>query len=305
MNNTKTVIMAAPAKVNLVLEILGTDDSGYHKLSTVFQALDLADELLVTKADDTELNIVDMAQSGFSVDASPDNLVLKAQHALETYCGRALPCHIRLIKAIPAGGGLGGGSADAAAMLQALVTLYDLDIADEDLQEIAASIGADVAFGLTGGTALGLGRGDQLTRLPTTLMPYRVVLVIPSRGLSTPEVYKHWDAMPASKRNVAWGKSQRLVNLVRQPGALVNAILAMLSNDLQPAAFEMFPELTKIRGAMLQAGCITSMLCGSGSTMFGLIEPQMTREQVTQLVNDLSHWGRVIVTGLRTRNEDR
>ncbi|MBQ7568879.1 4-(cytidine 5'-diphospho)-2-C-methyl-D-erythritol kinase [bacterium] len=301
-HSSKSVIVAAPAKINLVLEIVGTDDEGYHRLSTVFQALELADELMLSYSEATTIDIVDNVGRGFKVEANENNLVIKAQRALERHCQRELPCDIRLVKTIPAGGGLGGGSADAAAMLNGLNALYDLQLGDDEMLAIAATIGSDVPFAVMGGTALGTGRGEKLTQLPTTLAPYRVVLVTPSEGLSTPTVYAHWDKMAPEKRSVAKGKAQRFADLARLPGSLINASLATLSNDLQPAAFELYPELAQIHQAMMQAGCVTAMLCGSGSTMFGLIEPHLTPDQIHAIEQELSKWGRVTVTGIRSRS---
>ncbi len=297
---SRTVKSIAPAKINLILEIHGTDNEGYHTLSTVFQALDLSDELTVSLANDTALELVDQAHSGFKVELNDNNLVIKAQHLLEQHCQRPLPCHIRLIKNIPAGGGLGGGSADAASTLTALNIIYDLKLGKAELSSLAAQLGSDVAFGLVGGSALGTGRGEHLTVLPSPLSDYKVVLVVPPHGLSTPKVYAEWDKLEDKLRHPAQGNAQRYCQLARREDSLGDALLACLSNDLQPAAFALYPELKRLQRKMLDAGCSAAMLCGSGSTMFGLLEPRFTKEQIAKLIAELSPLGRVVVTRMRS-----
>lgn len=297
ISSPKSITITAPAKVNLVLEILGIDSAGYHLLSTVFQALSLYDELTFTSAPATALELINNVSTGLKIETDHNNLVIKAKLALEAYCQRELPCHIRLIKNIPAGGGLGGGSADAAAALKGLNSLYDLHLSEKELLSIAAELGADVSFGIMGGTALGSGRGEKLSPLPAILPDHKVILLIPSRGLSTPQVYAHWDEMTPAKRSEAAGKAQRLTELAQLSRSQNSELLALLSNDLQPAAFELYPELAEIRRAMLQAGCLQAMLCGSGSTMFGLISPHTAAAQIDNMQQKLSQWGQVAITG--------
>ena len=295
---SNSISITAPAKINLVLEILGVDKDGYHNLSTVFQALKLADQLTMTRAETTSLTLLDNVNTGLKIETDANNLVIKAKLALEAYCQRELPCSMHLVKTIPAGGGLGGGSADAAAALKGLNSLFGLNLSQQDLLQVAAGLGADVSFGLLGGTALGTGRGEQLSRLPSVLSAFRVILVIPSRGLSTPLVYAHWDSMDPQKRSAARGKSGLFVKLAQSSDAQDGELLSLLSNDLQPAAFELYPELAEIRSDMLKAGCAAAMLCGSGSTMFGLIPSQTKSGQIEAAVRQLSPWGQIVVTDL-------
>ena len=291
-----SVSITAPAKINLVLEILGSDAEGYHLLSTVFQALDLADDLTLTRASETSLELINNFSTGLKIETGADNLAVKAQKALEAYCQKELPCRIKLVKNIPAGGGLGGGSADAAAVLKGLNALYGLGLSEKEMLSAAARLGADVSFGILGGTALGSGRGEQLSPLPAVLPEYQVMLVIPSQGLRTPQVYSQWDAMDPQKRSPARRKAERFVKAAQSPHPQDAELLAALSNDLQPAAFELYPELAEIRSAMLQAGCAAAMLCGSGSTMFGLIPPHSDSDQTEAVKQKLSPWGQVTVT---------
>ncbi len=151
----------APAKINLALEVLGKRCDGYHEIRTVFQAVDLFDTIRFEASESLELQCSDPELSGES------NLVLKAATTLSWVTGKPTPASIHLEKSIPYSMGLGGGSSNAAATLMALNGMHDLECTEDELRDIAASIGSDVAFFLMGGTALGMGRGEVLTPIPT------------------------------------------------------------------------------------------------------------------------------------------
>ena len=177
--------VAAHAKLNLNLEVHGRRADGFHELSTVFQAVSLHDLLMVEPAETTELH-----------GGQPDDLVLRAQRALEAAAGRPLPARFRLVKRIPAGAGLAGGSSDAAATLRALSTIHGLRV---DLQPLAAELGADVPFFLRGGTALGTGKGENLTALPPP--PGCYAIAWPGFSVSTATVFQAWDEVGGEGEN--------------------------------------------------------------------------------------------------------
>ena len=181
------MILALPAhaKLNLSLEVHGVRQDGRHEVTTVLQAISLHDLLLVEPASNTEL------QGGH-----PDDLVLRAQRALEVAAGRKLPTRFRLFKRIPAGAGLGGGSSDAAAALRGLTAIHGLEV---DLHPLAAELGADVGFFLRGGTALAEGIGDQLHALPTARDWYAIAW--PGLEVSTAAVYRRWDEVGGEGKN--------------------------------------------------------------------------------------------------------
>jgi 4-diphosphocytidyl-2-C-methyl-D-erythritol kinase len=175
---TRTALaLPAHAKLNLDLAVLGVRPDGYHELRTRFQAISLHDLLMVEPAEATSLE-----------GGCDDDLVLRAHKALEQSVGRELPARFRLVKRIPAGAGLGGGSSDAAAALRALQRLFDLDC---DLRPVAASLGADVPFLLTGGAAVATGRGEALA--PTGLATSWFAIAWPGYAISTATVYRGWD----------------------------------------------------------------------------------------------------------------
>ena len=186
-----TLALPARAKLNLDLEVIRRTEDGFHDVRTTIQGIDLHDLLLMTDASQTSLTI-----TGLPVASSHENSVLKAHHALELAIGRAIPTRFHLHKRIPPGSGMGGASSDAAAVLRGLAAVHRLDV---DLRALALSIGADVPFFLTGGTARAEGRGDKLTRLPTT--PAWFAIAWPGIELSTASVYLAWDEVQGEAPN--------------------------------------------------------------------------------------------------------
>ena len=202
-----TIAIAAHAKLNLNLQVLGRRADGLHEISSLFQAISLHDLLIAERTPLTELE-----------GGQPDDLVLRAQRALELAVGRKLPARIRLVKRIPVGAGLGGGSSDAAAALRALSRLYGLD---EDLRPIAGRLGADVPFFLLGGTVAASGTGDRLVAMPQPSGCYAVAW--PGFSVSTAEVYSAWDRLGGEGDNhlsrAATAVEPRLEEFVRRlPG---------------------------------------------------------------------------------------
>lgn len=286
--------LQAPAKINLTLEVTGVEANGYHTLDTLFAWLELHDSLELSLAAETVLEVEAEGVDTSLVTSDEDNLVLKALRALEAYVGRALPTRIRLTKRIPAGGGLGGGSADAAAALVGLPVLHGVAVPAEQLQAIAARLGADVAFGLRGGFARGRRYGDLLEPLPlpADLRERTLVLLAPGFPCPTPAVYRAWDSQPS---RVARGASDRFLE------ADAGARLGCISNDLQAPAEALYPDLVRVRTAMVQAGLQAVTVSGSGSTLFGFWAGD---DSLHELEHVLSPWGKVIVTKLRAEERD-
>ncbi len=249
--------ISAPAKVNLALEVLGLLPGGYHQLDTVFAWLDWCDEIEL--APGSGLEVVSEVEGGLSLGPAEKNLAVQALNRL------GVELSVRLTKRIPAGAGLGGGSADAAAVLVGANELLSLGYSPAELERIGAELGADVAFGIRGGAARGLGRGDLLqsvARPPAC----EVVVLQPPFALATGLVYRAWDEQPV---RVAPGASERVVGALEQGD--FGALVAGLANDLEPPASRLEPRLVDLRGAMLEAGCQGVLLSGSGSCLFGLV----------------------------------
>lgn len=281
--------LQAPAKVNLTLEITGVESNGYHTLDTLFAWLELHDTLELEPAQATSLEMKSEGADLERVVGDEDNLVLKALRTLETAVGRPLPTAFRLTKRIPAGGGLGGGSADAAAALLGLRELHRLELSDDELHGLAARLGADVAFGLRGGFARGRRYGDELTQLelPEELTERELILLVPDFGCPTPRVYRAWDQAPSRP---ASGSTERFL---AKSGT---ARLAEIQNDLEPAACRLYPQLTELKEEMRQTGLEAVTLSGSGSTLFGFVPLGSSAEAFE---SSLAKHAAVIRTSLR------
>ncbi len=263
------VTVRAAAKINLHLGVGALREDGYHPLTTVYQAVGLCDDLTAHLADDLSLEL--SATDWVSAEAVPlddDNLILRAAARLGALHGRELTGRLVVEKAIPVAGGLAGGSADGAAALVALDRLHDLGTSDHDLLLLAAGLGSDVPFSLVGGTALGTGRGELVD--PVADVGTWWWVVVPSRvGLSTPEVYRHFDRLRPDAAPVP-PDAEALLGALRtgQPVSLART----LHNDLQEPAIDLRPEL----GALIERGeaegALRGLVSGSGPTVVFLCE---------------------------------
>jgi 4-diphosphocytidyl-2-C-methyl-D-erythritol kinase len=254
-----TLRAICPAKVNLGLHVAGRRPDGYHDIVTLFQAIELYDVLEGETAEDLSLSV-----AGASLPTDDRNLVLVAAAALRRHVARARGrgARLSLDKAIPVGGGLGGGSSDAAGALLLLNDLWGLHLDLSVLTQLAMEIGSDVPFFLHGGTALGTGRGTTIA--PLRPIPDRTVLLgSPPFELSTPEVFRALDAP------LTVGGADVTVPRLFVKFAEGNDF-ALATNDLQKVAFGLRSELAIFRDALLRSGAEVALLSGSGSTVFGL-----------------------------------
>jgi 4-diphosphocytidyl-2-C-methyl-D-erythritol kinase len=255
----KKVSARAHAKVNLDLRVLGTRADGYHELRTVFQTIDLCDEIVcAARRGPFELKC---RTPGVPLDRA--NLVWKAAVALWTEMGRpGEPCdtQVTIAKRIPIAAGLGGGSADAAAALLALARLWG-GAPLPFLRELAGTIGADVPFFLSGGTALGLGRGEEIYPL-VDLPRHWVVVVRPPFGVSTAEAYSWYD-----EDRAAGLREPRDLQVLPVPWP---TRAAQMINDLEPPVVRRHPEIGALRTLLRDAGAVAAAMSGSGSAVFGL-----------------------------------
>jgi 4-diphosphocytidyl-2-C-methyl-D-erythritol kinase len=251
-----------PAKVNLHLAVGERRDDGYHELVTVFHAISLFDE--VTAAFARDLSVTVRGEGADELPADARNLAWRAAELLAEHTGRQPEVRLDLSKGIPVAGGLAGGSADAAAALVACDALWGTCLPREALLELAAELGSDVAFALTGGTALGTGRGERLSPVLTGGGRWHWVLAVADGGLSTPRVYAELDRLRGERRLPAAGAPDALLEALRSrdPARLG----ALLRNDLQPAALALRPELRRTLRAGTDAGAVGEVVSGSGPT---------------------------------------
>jgi 4-diphosphocytidyl-2-C-methyl-D-erythritol kinase len=250
----------ARAKINLFLHVTGRRANGYHELDSLVVFADIADELTVSAHDALHLNVTGRFAQAAGPDA--DNLVVRAAYALQQAAGITVGAALDLTKNIPAGAGLGGGSADAAAALQLLNVFWQLHFSDTALAEIGLSLGADIPVCLAGKPMRMTGIGEVLKPVPG-LAPLHVVLTHPGTGLSTPAVFKtlagRW-----SGSGPDFG-----AEMANQHGLL--ALLAATKNDLEAPAIDLAPEIGVIlSGLRSQPDCLLARMSGSGSACFGL-----------------------------------
>ena len=263
----------AHAKINLDLRILGKRADGYHELVTVFQAIDLHDTVTVESTRDG----FDLRGDRSKMPLDRTNLAWRAADALWRAAGRSgepAGARVTIRKRIPAQAGLGGGSSDAAAALVGLDRVWRLRRSPMELAALAAGLGSDVPFFLVGGTALGLGRGDQI--VPVVDLPeFPVVVAWPDRGVVTAEAYS-WVTPPNSGTVPTPGADRGLSPNVWGRGREHNLLwvflgkLDGLANDLEAAVEARRPDVAGIRRSLLEQGAVVARMSGSGSASFGV-----------------------------------
>lgn len=277
MTDPHTLIVRAPAKINLHLGVGGVQDDGYHPVVTVFQAIGLYDDVAVSRAAGWHLTV--SGPGYIDPDAVPldeTNIVARAAQALTAHHQRPTPAHVTIDKTIPVAGGMAGGSADAAAALVALDRLWELQTSDDDLLALAAGLGADVPFALLGGTAVGTGRGHLVEPVEDDASWWWVA--VPSaEGLSTPEVYAHFDRLFPNAGAPAGAEAVLAALATRDPVVLARA----LHNDLQAAALDLRPDLKTVIDDGEAAGALRGIVSGSGPTCVFLAESGDAARQVS------------------------
>lgn len=261
------------AKINLYLRVLGRRSDGYHEIRTLIHPISLFDELVISRTEDRL--IVDCKSRPFysekqlhgqkGRDDLPDNLVDKAARLFFEKIGESPAVRINLLKNIPIGGGLGGGSSDAANTLLGLNQLYGYPLSVDLLYKICLELGMDTAFFLEPRPALCTGRGEVIEKRYDSLK-FFCVLVNPGKLLSTKRVY---DNLPLTESG---------------PGSNIPRFSA---NDLEETAVKLCPEIGEIKWLLKRSGARRSFVCGSGSTVCGLVRKKADAEEVMQKVSKL------------------
>jgi 4-diphosphocytidyl-2-C-methyl-D-erythritol kinase len=300
-----SVTVRVPAKINLQLAVGPLRPDGYHGLVTVFHAVSLFDDVTVASAETDTVTVTGEGASLVPHDA--DNLALRAVRALrETIATRAAGgardaagvsdgaaaaaesggVAVTIAKRIPVAGGMAGGSADAAAALVACNKLWQTALSTQELCAIGSQVGSDVAFAVIGETAVGQGRGEQLTPVQTAAATYHWVLALADGHLSTPKVFHELDRQRQG-REVAEPELSPALMRALNAGDPVK-LGAALSNDLQEPALTLFPALRKTLAAGIEAGALGALISGSGPTCFFLAG---SASEATTLANALSAAG--------------
>lgn len=287
----------SPAKINLHLAVGAPLPDGYHELTSVFHALELADEVIVVPAD--RLSLQCDADLGVSAE---HNLAYRAAQAMGDAFGRDPSVAITIRKRIPHGAGLGGGSSNAAAVIAALAKLWGVDTGGAASQRVARDLGADVAFFLVpGGAALMSGRGDRVERELTAFAGVDLVLVRPPLPVSTAQAYATFDREPVpteSPEAVLRALEERDVR------ALGNATF----NNLGNASISVVPLVGEVLGwVRCQTGVVGAQVSGSGSAVFAICESAADGRAVVKAAEDRGWWAvvsRLGSTGVRVRDEE-
>ena len=281
--SASSVRVEAPGKVNLFLSAGAPGPDGYHPLITVFQAVRLIETVTARRqsARDRGTVTLTLEEPDDAVPTDASNLAVRAAELLAEATGVSEGVDLLLRKRVPAAGGMAGGSADAAATLVACNVLWGTNLSLTELSALAARLGADVPFPLTGATAVGSGRGDLVTPIMTR-GSYNWVFALAEEGLSTPVVFRRFDELCAS------GLTEPAVRDV--PEALTAALRAgdaralasCLHNDLQDAALDLRPELARVIAVAEEAGALRAIVSGSGPTIAALVEDPGSAQRVSR-----------------------
>jgi 4-diphosphocytidyl-2-C-methyl-D-erythritol kinase len=266
------------AKVNLTLDVLDRRPDGYHNLESVMQSVDLWDTVRVRKAEGCEITV---AANAPGIPSGPGNTVFTACALFREAIGVDIGLAASVEKRIPSQAGLGGGSSDAAGTLLALNELFGSPLSSDQLFELAARIGSDVPYFLTGGTALVTGRGATVKPLPDA-PEMDLVIVKPGFGVPTPWAYRKLAEMSGRRSAAA---SPALMDAIRRRDRA--EVVSSLSNDFEKVVDVEYPQIVEIRERMNELGAEASLLCGSGAAVFGVFPgPEDARSACDELILD-------------------
>ncbi len=253
--------IAARGKINWTLDIVGRREDGYHLMDMLMQPVTLEDEVTLGPADSLTLTCGGWPR----LTPREDNLALRAARALQEATGCPLGAAIHVEKRVPVGAGMGGGSADAAAVLFGLNRLWETGLSAGELERIGLTLGADVPFCLRGGLTRTTGVGEIMENLPCK-RSFPLVVVQPCRGLSTGAVFQAYRAAGETRRPDTEAACLAL------EGGNVSGLSAALANVLEPVSREMRPEIGQAVEALLASGASAALMTGSGSAVFGVFD---------------------------------
>ncbi|HDP99205.1 MAG TPA: 4-(cytidine 5'-diphospho)-2-C-methyl-D-erythritol kinase [bacterium] len=263
------LLIKSHAKINIGLKILSRRADGYHNIETIFQELDLCDEIRLAKSTTPMIKI---SSNVAQLPTGAENICYRAIESVQSLTGETAGVDIYINKRIPLGAGLGGGSSNAAAVLKGYCELYQLKIAPDTLIQVASKLGADVPFFLEGGAALATGIGDKLEpiHLPSD---YYCVLAYPNIEISTKWAYKNI--------NFSLTKTKKIIKL---PSIALNQIdffeiREFVENDFEGIVFKRHPGIAALKKILYQQGAFFASLSGSGSTMYGLFTSEQIAKQ--------------------------
>lgn len=289
--------MEAYAKINLLLRILGVRSDGYHLLYTVMQTISLSDtvELQLSERPEGSGPAVCLIMDGAPVENLVSNTASRAALLYLSQIGNPdVAASIDLKKRIPMMAGLGGGSADAAAVLVLMNEAFRGALTEDELRSVAGKIGADVPFFMSGGAALCEGTGERITPVES-LRGLFVLLIKPATGISTPEAYRTYD-LSGERFSTLPPERDGMAAFLMPPKGLpacdrLRSVIPLLSNDLAAAAEQIVPEIRNIRQFLFESGAVYAGISGSGSSVFGIFESRAAREGAMLAASDFEKKG--------------
>lgn len=282
----RSVTVRAPGKINVYFRVGALQQDGYHDVASLYQAVSLYEEVTATESDSFSLRFAGPIETdGLLTDDS--NLAMRAAKLLAAHTGYEGGVELSVLKRVPIAGGMGGGSADAAATLLACDELWGTGVGRTGLVALAAQLGADVPFALEGGTSVGTGRGDELSPALAKGM-FHWVLALSDAGLSTPEVYRmldrhrddHWNVLGEQPETVK--VETAVLQAVRVGDA--ESLADSMHNDLQAAALRLAPELTELLELGESRGALAGIVSGSGPTVAFLVNNAQESSELRALL---------------------
>lgn len=273
--NGNRAIAKSYAKINLTLDVLNRLENGYHTVRMIMQSLNLFDLIILDK----QTHGITLSTNCKSLPNNIKNIAYKAADLFFKETGIRGGIKILIHKNIPIAAGLAGGSGNAAAVLCALNMLYNAELSDSKLEELALSLGADVPYCISGGTQLAEGIGEQLTPLPP-ISGVPVVLVKPPVSISTAEIYHKID----SAENLTHPDTDAAIAAIKSND--INALIPRLSNIMETVTSGSCPEITEIKAQMLKLGALGSIMSGSGPTVFGIFPDNASAKKATDFFSE-------------------
>lgn len=270
---SRTITLAAPAKVNLILRVLRKRQDGYHDISSLMQPISLHDEIIIKTEHGSGITL---SCSNPAVPSDSANLAFQAAELFLNATGLSCRIDLDITKNIPAGAGLGGGSSDAATVLCGLNTLLSAGLGADELMRLGARLGSDVPFFVLGTPAIATGRGEILEGV--TLPRFWYVLVNPGFEISTVWAYKNLDLTKTRQDYILSYSCEVFENL--------DNLAQIMVNDLEAAVFSRYPDICAIKEAILAVGARAALMSGSGSTVFGLFREREAAVKAADRLRD-------------------
>ena len=284
------MILSLPsfAKVNLYLRVLGRREDGFHDIFTVFQTVSLCDQLkfeltgdqIVLECDDPD------------VPTDGSNLIVRAAEILRAEFGVEEGARIQLEKSIPMGGGLGGGSSNAAASLIGLARIWEIDADKDDLIRIGSGLGSDVPFFFEGGTAVGSGRGTEIEPI-ADFEAECLLIVTPDVHVSTSTAYSGLMA-----QNLTFEDSNRILRVCRTEAESTDFLYTAARNDFEKSVFAEFPEIGRVKRKLIELGATQAMMSGSGASVFAIFDKEETRQAAMKALGKEVNWRKFAVAAV-------